>query len=190
MFAQTAAPTAPPRFHSQQISSLLSILLTWRAVTAVRPRPDQGSSPPREDFDAAWDEFFGAIRRARGRAAAEVESEGLSLAQFQLLFSFAELGSGDSRPVGAIAEAAGVAQPTATRMLDGLERQGVIERRPSTEDRRSVTVNLTSRGRRLLNRKRALVAEKRRAVYESLDPDERERAPALLRKLATAIDEP
>ena len=75
-------------------------------------------------------------------------------------------------------------------MLDGLERQGVIERRPSTEDRRSVTVNLTSRGRRLLNRKRALVAEKRRAVYESLDPDERERAPALLRKLATAIDEP
>ena len=159
-------------------------------MTAVRPQPDPASSAPREEFDAAWDEFFGAIRRARGRAAAEVESEGLSLAQFQLLFSFAELGSGDSQPVGAVAEAAGVAQPTATRMLDGLERQGVIERRPSTEDRRRVTVQLTARGRRLLNRKRDLVAEKRRTVYESLDRDEREGAPALLRKLAAAIDEP
>jgi DNA-binding MarR family transcriptional regulator len=143
---------------------------------------------PRTEFDAAWDEFVGAIRRARGRAAEEAEREGLSLAQFQLLFSFAELGRADSLPVGTLAAAAGIAQPTATRTLDGLERQGVVERRPSTHDRRSVTVHLTPRGRRLLDRKRELVAAKRRAVFESLDPSDREHAARLLRALAAAIE--
>ncbi len=143
----------------------------------------------RAEFDAAWDRFFGAIRRARGRSTQEAEKEGLSVAQFQLLFSFAELGADDSFPVGALAEAAGIAQPTATRMLDGLERQGVVERRPSTEDRRSVTVHLTAPGRRLLERKRKLVAAKRQAVFESLDPADRDTAARLLGVLAAAIED-
>ena len=36
-----------------------------------------------------------------------------------------------------------LAPPTATRMLDGLERESIVERRPSEEDRRCVTVELT-----------------------------------------------
>jgi MarR family transcriptional regulator, organic hydroperoxide resistance regulator len=143
----------------------------------------------RTDFDAAWDEFLGAMRRARGRAQQEAEREGLSIAQFQLIYPFADLDRGESLSVGALAEAAGVAPPTATRTLDGLERQGIVERRPSSEDRRSVSVRLTGRGRKLLNRKRALVEKKRDATYASLAPEDRERAPAVLRALAAAIAE-
>lgn len=146
-------------------------------------------SGTRQDFDTAWDEFAGAVRRARGRAAQEAEQEGLSLAQFQLIFPFAELDHDQGLPVGALAEAAAIAQPTATRTLDALERQGIVERRPSSEDRRSVTVRLTARGRRLLKRKRDLVAKRRTAVYESLAAADRERAPVLLRALAAAIEE-
>ena len=142
----------------------------------------------RTDFDAAWDEFFGAIRRARGRAAQEVEREGLSLAQFQLIYPFADLDRDEGMSVGALAEAAGIAPPTATRTLDGLQRQGIVERRPSSEDRRSVSIHVTARGRRLLNRKRALVAKKREAVYGSLAPEDRERAPAVLRALAAGLE--
>jgi MarR family transcriptional regulator, organic hydroperoxide resistance regulator len=149
----------------------------------------QADTETRAEFDAAWTEFFGAIRRARGRATREAEREGLSVAQFGLLFSFVELERGDVLPVGALAEAAGIAQPTATRMLDGLERQKIVERRPSNEDRRSVEVQLTARGRRLLNRKRKLVDEKRRTVFESLEPADRESAARLLRTLAAAIEE-
>jgi DNA-binding MarR family transcriptional regulator len=87
-----------------------------------------------------------------------------------------------------LAASAGVAQPTATRTLDALEREGVIERRPSTEDRRSVVVTLTARGRKLLDRKRKLVAAKRAAVYESLGDEEREHAASVLRALANAIE--
>ncbi|MQA72948.1 MAG: MarR family transcriptional regulator [Solirubrobacterales bacterium] len=159
------------------------------AAASGDTRDQRPSADGRADFDAAWDEFFAAIRRARGRAAQEAEREGLSLAQFQLLYPFAERDRVDSLPVGALADAAGVAQPTATRTLDALERHGVVERRPSSEDRRSVIVALTARGRRLLDHKRDLVAAKRRAVYESLEPGDRERAAGLLRALAAAIGE-
>ena len=49
----------------------------------------------RTDFDAAWDEFLGAMRRARGRAQQEAEREGLSIAQFQLIYPFADLDRGE-----------------------------------------------------------------------------------------------
>jgi DNA-binding MarR family transcriptional regulator len=146
------------------------------------------SEDTRVEFDAAWDEFFRAIRRARGRAAAEADAEGLSLAQYQLLYSFLDGDAGEAMPVGTLAASAGVAQPTATRTLDALEREGVVERQPSTEDRRSVEVRLTKRGRKLLDRKRKLVAAKRATVFKSLGDDEREHAAAVLRALAAAIE--
>jgi DNA-binding MarR family transcriptional regulator len=143
----------------------------------------------RAEFDAAWDEFFGSIRRARGRAAQVAGREGLSLAQFQLLYAFVEGDGAEQLAVGVLAERGGVAQPTATRILDALERDDIVERRPSEDDRRSVVVSLTDEGRRLLNRKHKLVEAKRTAVFESLDPDDRERAPHLLRALAAAIED-
>jgi DNA-binding MarR family transcriptional regulator len=146
-----------------------------------------GAGSDRDAFDAAWSEFLGAVRRARGRAIAEIEREGLSLPQYHLLAALGE-GSG-GMPVGALAEAAGVAQPTATRMLDGLEREGVVVRRPSDADRRSVTVELTSRGRLLVRRKQKLVDARRSAVYESLRPSDRRAAVRVLRAMAASIED-
>ena len=45
------------------------------------------------------------------------------------------------------------------------------------------------RGRKLLERKRKLVAAKRRAVFDSLSDDDRPAAAALLRHLAEAIED-
>lgn len=91
--------------------------------------------------------------------------------------------------VARVAEAAGVAAPTATRMLDGLTRDGVVERQRCTEDRRVVNVKLTEHGRALVQAKREAVSEKRREIYSSLDPAERKRAAGLLERLAEAIDD-
>ena len=49
-----------------------------------------------------------------------------------------------------LASAAGVTPPTATRILDALERRGIVERRRVPEDRRGVTITLTPGGRELL----------------------------------------
>ena len=108
------------------------------------------------------------------------------LSQSHLLSALAE------RPrarIGQLAEAAGVAPPTATRMLDGLERAGVVTRRPSEADRRCVNVELTGEGGRLLAEKRDLVTRKRRALFDSLTAEERESAEQLLRRLASVIDD-
>lgn len=138
-----------------------------------------------EQFEAAWERFFGALRRAKGRAARQDPSE-LSLPQYQLISALGDL---SEARIGELAEAGGVAPPTATRMLDCLERDGIVERSPAPEDRRAVVVTLTSKGRKLLQRKRAAVARKRRALFESLSPEEREQAIALMDRLAEAIDE-
>ncbi len=144
--------------------------------------PTEGSL---DGFETAWDELFAALRRARGRAAQE-RGEELTLSQQNLLTA---LGEHPQLPVGEVALAAGVAPPTATRMLDHLERADIVRREHSTRDRRVVTVALTEQGRRLLERKRAAVSEKRRTLYESLEPDEREQAERLLHRLAGLIED-
>jgi DNA-binding MarR family transcriptional regulator len=142
--------------------------------------------PHAQRFAAAWNEFFAAVRRARGRAAQEAAPDTLSLAQFQLLVAFE---TERELSIGAIAEAGGVAAPTATRMLANLERDGIVERHPSETDGRSVIVKLTPRGQRMLRAKRKRIAAKQRQIYESLNATERRQAEAILHRLAEAMEE-
>jgi DNA-binding MarR family transcriptional regulator len=152
-------------------------------ATTTRVREPTGTLP---GFEAAWDEFFAALRRARGRAAARHREGELTLSQHHLLSA---LHHQPRLPVGEVALAAGVAPPTATRMLAQLERAGVVRRAPSERDRRVVTVSLTAHGRRLLARKRAAVTEKRRLFYESLSTTEQEQSERLLGQLAELIEQ-
>ena len=149
--------------------------------TSTHPQPPLDE---RAGFDSAWEQFFESIRRARARAAREHGE--LSMSQFHLLGALADR---SPRPVGELAELAGVAAPTATRMLDGLVRAGIVERRPSSSDRRVVEIALTEEGKRIVRRKRSRIAAKRRALYDSLEPDEREQAERLLLRLAGLIEE-
>ncbi len=144
------------------------------------------SVPPETDsrrFVAAWEGFFRAVQRAKGRAN-QAQGDGLSLSQYLALLPLAD------RPqsVRELAEAAGIAPPTATRMLDGLERDGLVRRRPDEHDRRCVRVSLTAAGRRTLAVKQQEVDEVRARIAASLEPDERAQAAALLDRLAEVIE--
>jgi MarR family transcriptional regulator, organic hydroperoxide resistance regulator len=137
------------------------------------------------DLAAAWEEFFRTTRRLRSRAGKQ-SLEGPSLPQYQLLESLR--GAGELS-VGVLAEAAAIAAPTATRMLDCLERDGHVTRRHSETDRRAVLVSLTPHGREAVEAAHEQITVWRRRVFESLEPAERERAAALLRRLTTALEE-
>jgi DNA-binding MarR family transcriptional regulator len=90
----------------------------------------------------------------------------------------------------ALAEAADVAPPTASRMLDSLVKRGIAKRTPAADgDRRRVEVTLTAEGRRLVAAKRARIAQARRQVFHNLTPSERRSAARLLHSLAAAIDD-
>ena len=138
-----------------------------------------------DQFAAAWETFFRTTRRLRSRAGKQ-PLEGLSLPQYHLLEA---LRDADELTVGVLAEAAGVAPPTATRMLDCLLRDGYVTRRHSEEDRRSVLISLTPSGRVAVEAAHEQVSAWRRRVFESLEPAEREQAAALLTRLSQAMEE-
>jgi DNA-binding MarR family transcriptional regulator len=141
-----------------------------------------------EAFASGLDEFTRALRTARGRFNRAPVKPELSGSQFHLLEPLA--GSDGPLAVCALADAAGVAAPTATRMLDGLVKRGLAERmRPEEGDRRRVEVTLTPAGRRLVAAKREQIDHAREQVFTRLSPGEREAAARLLHSLAAAIDE-
>lgn len=140
-------------------------------------------SDPRERFDAAWEEFAAAVRRARSRVS---DRPGLTPSQYRLLVA---LEDAPSLGVGELARAAGVSSPTATRMLDGLEQDGIVKREPEPGDRRRIAVRPTAKGRRALTEAHARVAAAREQVYSQLTPEEREQAERLLLRLAEAVEQ-
>lgn len=138
-----------------------------------------------ERFVAAWETFAAAIRRARSRAAERPDGM-LTPAQFRLL---AALEDAPSLSVGELAQEAGVSSPTATRMLDGLVRDGYAQRTPCDEDRRAVLVSLTPRGEQALHARWARLRERLEHASTELTAAEREQATQLLRRLAELMDE-
>lgn len=138
-------------------------------------------------FTGALDDFMRAIRGARGRLVARDGEDELSLPQFQMLDPL-DAASG-ALTVSELAVQAGVATPTATRMLDGLERDGLVRRERRPGDRRVVHVSLTGDGRRRVHAKRARIAARRREIFESLSAAERKQAARVLARLAAAVED-
>lgn len=137
-----------------------------------------------EDFLDAFDAFAQAVRRARG-APARADDRALTLSQYGLLQGLA---GRECARVRELAEEAGIAPSTATRILDALERRGIVRRRRDDDDRRAVTISLTGPGQALLESQHEWLRGRQRAFYAGLPPEERELAPDLLVRLAALID--
>lgn len=90
--------------------------------------------------------------------------------------------------VGQIAAYAGVASPTATRMLKQLESDGVVTRQRSREDERRVTVALTDHGRELVERQRESLREAQRRHYTALSPQQRAQFVDVLQQMAAWLE--
>jgi DNA-binding MarR family transcriptional regulator len=135
-----------------------------------------------DGFDSAWEEFVLAIRRRQARG--QQSPDDLTLAQYYLLHP---LEREPAVPLCQLAESAGIAAPTATRLVDGLEKAGVVSRERSQSDRRTVLVSLTAAGQRRLKRKHQQLARQRRQIYENLAPRERQQSERLLRHLAELV---
>ena len=84
----------------------------------------------------------GANRAGPGANGAGPDA-GLTLSQYGLLELLVDR---QSARVQELATHAGITPSTATRILDALQRRGVVERTRSDEDRRAVAVSLTDGG--------------------------------------------
>jgi DNA-binding MarR family transcriptional regulator len=80
-----------------------------------------------------------------------------------------------------LAETLGIERARLVRLLDGLEKRGLIQRRPSPVDRRSHALVLTREGQRSLKRLKALAAEHEANLAARLGAEKREALLAALK---------
>jgi DNA-binding MarR family transcriptional regulator len=114
------------------------------------------------------------------RAAEDDRAGGLSRARLSALSVVVFRGP---LTLGELAAAEGVRSATMSGIVNGLEREGLVRRRPHGRDRRAVSIEPTPKGRRLLDRARATRIERIASRLDDLsaeDLDVLARAAALL----------
>lgn len=116
------------------------------------------------------------------RAAEEDRTAGLSRARLSALSVVVFRGP---LTLGELARAEGVRSATMTGIVNGLERDGLVRRRPHGRDKRSVNIEATGSGRRLLDRARARRIDHVVSKLDGLSDDELE----LLARAAELLDE-
>jgi DNA-binding MarR family transcriptional regulator len=106
---------------------------------------------PTEDQLAAWKQLQWATALITGRFRRDLAGMGLSLEQFDVLVHLAWAPSG-TLPLHELTASMVVADALSrsgiTRLLDRMDRDGLITRTVSTTDRRRFDVSLTPSGRR------------------------------------------
>ncbi|MFK0021498.1 MarR family winged helix-turn-helix transcriptional regulator [Streptomyces sp. NPDC090798] len=109
---------------------------------------------------------------------------GLSSAASSVL---GRLGREGPQRVTELARGEGVSQPGMTQLVTRMERDGLVRRIASTDDRRGVLVEATDAGADVVSRRRAERAEALRELMDRLDPQERSAVVIALPALARLI---
>lgn len=109
-----------------------------------------------------------------------LEPLGVDPRQWTLLRYVAEA-EGQSQQ--ALAERLAMPPSRMVGLVDGLEQDGLLERRFSPDDRRVRALHLTPKGRRVLRRATDVAIEYEKALCSALDDREREQLIDLLQKL-------
>lgn len=139
----------------------------------------------RTDLQAAFTGELVAInRKLRALFDERARSIGLTLARARLLV---ELARADGPIQSDLAETLEIEQPTLVRLLDGLERHGMIERRAVEGDRRARRIFLTELARAQAQDVLALLAEIRTLVLRDIPDEAVEAALEVLRQASRNI---
>lgn len=146
------------------------------ARSATRTQPDRAGTAPAMELA----ELLGhAARRLRRGSAAHLAPLGLTMAQAHVLRF---VGQGPMR-MADIAAHLDVVPRTVTPMVDELEAAGLVVRRADPADRRSVLVEPTPEGRRLLERLKRARRATAQQVFGTLSDAQREQLRDLLGQL-------
>ena len=122
-------------------------------------------------IDAA-DRFHSAAIHALRHVRREDPATGVPPAQLSAL---SVLVFGGPRTLGELAAAEQVRPPTMTRIVQGLDAEGLVRRARDPRDARVVRLHATPRGRRVMQRGRERRVEQLAALLDRLERDDVER---------------
>ncbi|WP_442038886.1 MarR family winged helix-turn-helix transcriptional regulator [Microvirga sp. 2MCAF35] len=115
------------------------------------------------------EELWKISRKMRTLFDARVRAQGLTLPRARALIL---LGKKEGMTQTALADALEIEGPTLVPLLDSLEKQGLIERRPVDGDRRAKQIALTTAGQKQAARMDLLVKEFRSDVLKDIGEDD------------------
>lgn len=124
-------------------------------------------------------------RKIRTIFDARVREKGLTLARARTLLKIAKGEAGNQKQ---LAEELEIETATLVRLIDGLEAQGLIERREVEGDRRAKQVVLTPAGTRLAEIVDAMVIQIGRDVLGGIGQKDLQVAHMVLRRMAESLE--
>lgn len=157
--------------------------------SSQKPSNAMGSDdiPPEllDNWIRACNDVYRVLRRGRSRVGMLGEGEALTESQVAVLESVAQRGA---LPVGEIARQAGIAQPTVTRMLNTLEKRGIVSRQPADHDDRVTLVELTSHGVELWEGKRRILRDFQEDSLSQFPQGSREQVVSVLQEFVHIVE--
>ncbi|MBK1622302.1 MarR family winged helix-turn-helix transcriptional regulator [Afifella marina] len=143
--------------------------------------PPSQNSPTHDAFIEA---VTNVTRKLRTRFDAMAKSRGLTFSRARL---FVLLARHEGASQAELADLLEVEQPSMVRLVDGLEKCGLIERQAGEEDRRSKHIYLTEAGREKAGEILPFARELKATVLEGIDAEELRQATLTLQKVAANI---
>ncbi|HXE57946.1 MAG TPA: MarR family transcriptional regulator [Gemmatimonadales bacterium] len=128
-------------------------------MTPPRPKPEP--RPPRPVggvAEAAYLELWRTTELLTYRLAEALRPFGVTPTQYSVLRAL-RAGGAQGLPCREVARALATRDSDVTRLLDRLERMGLVRRERALQDRRMVTARLTPRGQQVLAELDGLVAQ-------------------------------
>jgi DNA-binding MarR family transcriptional regulator len=122
-----------------------------------------------------------AANAAQAHVEAKLASLGLSLAKLVALQALSA--AGESLPLGQLADRLSCVKSNVTQLIDRLEADGFVARKPDPHDRRTRLAVLTTAGRKACQAGTRIQQQSERSVLGALSAEEAHQLGALLGKL-------
>jgi DNA-binding MarR family transcriptional regulator len=148
----------------------------------------------RPDLEPEVMGIFGRLGRVWAHATRAIESTigawNLQFGEFDVLATIRRSGTPFTVAPSQLTRSMMLSPSGLTSRLDRLEKLGLIERRASPDDRRSLLVVLTPEGRRVVDEAVTAHVANETRLLAALNPDERKALDQVLRRLLNSFESP
>lgn len=148
----------------------------------ARARPDLDTSPM-----GVLGRLSRVTRIAERELKALFSEFGLELGEFDVLATLRRAGSPDGVTAGMLARSSMVTSGAVTNRLDRLVAKGYVTRDVDPANRRTVVIDLTPAGRKLIDRAVAAHIDNERRILAALDQHQQDDLAATLRTLLISL---